>query len=140
MKQETVRRTVWTASIIGLVVDIATIVIVASAWSGLSPSGAIVATTATALMIATLALQATFIIVQMFPNGRTMVPVGLLGPDGWSYVIISTAIPGVLWRNLAEMAIPSMLHMPAFATPLFTCLLLLIGREIQKRRMAAISG
>jgi len=138
MKQQTVQRIVWAASYMGLAVAVAAIVIVVAAWSGLSLSGAFFTTTATALMIATLALQFTFIIVQLFPNGRAIVPVGMLGPDGWSFVIISTAIPGVLWRNLAELAIPSMQLMPSFATPLFTCLLLFIGREIQKRRMAAI--
>lgn len=139
MKQQTVQRIVWTASYIGLAVNVATLVIVVSAWSGLSLSGAFITTTATALMIATLALQATFLIMQMFPNGRAMVPVGMLGPDGWSYVIISTAIPGALWHDLAELAIPFMgLIMPGFTTPLFTCVLLFVGRLVQQRRMAAI--
>jgi hypothetical protein len=141
MKQKTVQSIVWAASIIGLAVDVVALVIVASAWSGLSVSGAFVKTTATAVMIATLALQATFVIAQVFPNGRAMVPVRMFGPDAWEFVIVSTAIPGVLWHELAELAIPSMrLIMPGFTTPLFTCLLFLVGRVMQRRRMAAIRG
>ncbi len=139
MKQKTFQRIVWVASIIGLAVDVVALVIVASAWSGLSVSGAFVTTTATAVMIATLALQATFVIVQLFPNGRAMIPVRMLGPDAWEFVIVSTAIPGVLWHELAKLAIPSMrLIMPGFTTPLFTCLLFLVGRLVQQRRIAAI--
>jgi len=139
MKQKTVQCIVWAASIIGLAVDVVALVIVASAWSGLSVSGAFVTTTATAVMIATLVLQATFVIVQLFPNGRATVPVGALGPDGWSYVIISTAIPGALWHDLGALADPFMrVIMPGFITPLFISLLLLIGRVMQQRRMAAI--
>ena len=96
MRQKTVQRIVWVATIIGAAVDVVALVIVASAWSGLSVSGAFVKTTATAVMIATLALQATFVIVQLFPNGRAMVPVRMFGPDGWEFVIVSTAIPSVL--------------------------------------------
>lgn len=139
MKQQTVQRIVWTASYIGLAVDVATIVIVASAWSGLSLTGAFFTTTATVLMIATLALQATFLIMQLFPNGRGMVPVPKLGPDGWLWVIASTAIPGVLWHNLAALAVPFMgLIMPGFVTPLLNCLLLAVARRVQLRNLAAI--
>ena len=139
MKQQTVQRIVWAASIIGLAVDVAALGIVASAWSGLSVSGSFVTIMATAVMIATLALQVTFVIVQLFPNGRAMIPVRMLGPDGWEFVIVSTALPGVLWHSLAPLAIPFMrLIMPGFITPLFTSLLLLVGRVIQQRRMAAI--
>jgi hypothetical protein len=63
----------------------------------------------------------------------------MFGPDAWEFVIVSTAIPGVLWHELAELAIPSMrLIMPGFTTPLFTCLLLLVGRLMQQRHIAAI--
>lgn len=138
MKPQTVQRIVWAASIIGLAVDVVTLVIVVSGWSGLSLAGAFVTTTATALMIATLALQATFLIVQMFPNGRAMVPVRMLGPDGWIFVIVSTAIPGVVWQNLGALAIPFMrVITPGFASPLLMCLLLIAGRQVQVRRMVA---
>jgi hypothetical protein len=139
MKQKTVQRIVWVASSIGLAVDVVALVIVASAWSGLSVSGAFIKTTATAVMVATLALQVAFVIVQLFPNGRAMVPVRMFGADAWEFVIVSTAIPGVLWHELAELALPSMrLIMPGFTTPLFTSLLLLVGRLVQQRRMTAI--
>jgi hypothetical protein len=139
MKQKTVQRIVWAASIIGLAVDVVALVIVVSAWSGLSVSGPFVTATATAAMIATLALQATFVIMQLFPNGRATVPVGMFGPDGWSYVIISTAIPGALWHELAALAFPYMrLIMPGFITPLFISVLLLVGRVMHQRRIAAI--
>jgi hypothetical protein len=139
MKPEIVKRIVWTASYIGVAVDVASLVIAVSAWSGLSLSGSFVTTTATALMIATLALQATFVIVQLFPNGRAKVPVPVLGLDGWFFVITSTAIPGVLWHNLAALAFPFMrLIMPGFATPLLTGVLLMGGRLVQRRRMAEI--
>lgn len=139
MKQQTVQRIVWAASYIGLAVDLATVVIVVMAWSGLSLTGVFVTTTATALMVATMALQATFLIVQQFPNGRAMVPVPMLGSDGWFWVIVSTSIPGVLWHNLAALAVPFMrLIMPGFTTPLFTCLLFTIARGIQLRRIKPI--
>ncbi|HXG69617.1 MAG TPA: hypothetical protein VNJ04_03280 [Gemmatimonadaceae bacterium] len=137
MSQQTVQRIVWGAAYTGLVVDVAAIVIAVSVWSGLSVSGAFSTAAATAVMIATLALQLTFVTVQMFPNGRAVVPVPNLGPDGWFWVILSTAIPGVLWHTLADLAIPGMrLIMPGFATPLLTCLLLLVGRRMQLRRRA----
>ena len=139
MKEQTVQRVVWTASYIGLAVDVGTLVIVGSAWSGHSLTGAYVVSTATALMIATLALQATFVMVQLFPNGQAIVSGRMLGPDGWSFLIASTVIPGVLWHNLAALAIPSMrLIMPGFTTPLLTCLLLLVVRRLQLRRFTAI--
>jgi hypothetical protein len=139
MKEQTVQRIVWTASYIGLAVDVATLVMVGLVWSGHSFTGAFVTSTATALMIATLALQGIFIVMQLFPNGQAMVPGRLLGPDGWSFVIASTAIPGVLWHNLAALAIPAMrLIMPGFTTPLLTCLLLLVVRRLQQRSFGAI--
>ncbi len=139
MKEQTVQRIVWTASYIGLAVDVATLVMVGSVWSGHSLTGAFVTSTATALMIATLALQATFVIVQLFPNGQAIVPGRMLGPDGWTFVIATTMMPGGLWHNLAALAIPSMrLIMPGFTTPLLTCLLLLIVRRLQQRRFMAI--
>jgi len=139
MKEQTVQGIVWTASYIGLAVDVATLVMVGLVWSGHSLTGAFVTSTATALMIATLALQTTFVILQPFPNGQAIVFGRMLGPDGWAFVIASTAIPGVLWHNLAALAIPSMrLIMPGFTTPLFMCLLLLIARRLQQRRFTAI--
>ena len=138
MQQKNVKRIVWAASIVGLVVDVVTLVVVVSAWSGLALPHAFVTTTATMLMIATLALQATFIIVQLFPNGRAMVSVRFLGPDGWFLVVTSTTIPGALWHSLGELAIPFMrLIMPGFATPLFLSVLLMGGRLLQMRHESA---
>lgn len=152
MKQQTVRRIVWMAACIGLVVDIVAYAIVVPTWTGHPVTGAFVTTTATAVMLATLALQVTVLILQIFPNGGAMIPAPMFGDDGLLFVIASTGIPGVLWYNLAALADPFMrvnviqvlspatAIASAFLTPLFTSLLLLVFRLNQRSRFKAISS
>jgi hypothetical protein len=136
MKVQTVRRVVSTAAIVGIAIDVAAVAIFVAERSG--RSGSFITAAATVAMIATLMLQATFVVVQLFANGRAMIPLRWLGPDGWFVVIASTAIPGVLWPNMAAMAVSSMrVVMPGFVTPLVVCVLLLFGRTVQQRRLRA---
>jgi hypothetical protein len=142
MKNDTVRAIVSVAAYTGLALDAATLAIVVPAWMGHPLTSALVTAVATVVMIATLALQLAFIIVQMIPGGRAMVAVPGLGYDGWFFAIVSTVLPGVLWSNLAAQAAPFMrLIMPGFTTPAMIALLLMVGRGVQQRRLrAARSG
>jgi len=139
MRHDTVRSVVRVAAYTGLALDAITLAIVVPAWTGHAFTGALVTAIATAVMIATLALQLAFIIMQMVPGGRAMVPVPGLGYDGWFFAIVSTALPGAVWSNLAAQAAPFMrLIMPGFTTPLVIALLFMIGRGAQQRRLRAL--
>ena len=106
-------------------------------WLGLSGTFLVIA--ATTVMVLTLALQIGYVVLQIFPQGRTPVAIPVMGPDAWLTVLISTALPGVLWHYLAALALPPMqLIMPSFVTPVFNVVLLLLARELQQRRSASL--
>lgn len=134
MKQHSVRRVVRVAVLTGFVLQGATLAIAALTWNGRTGSS-FISSAAAFVMVVTLALQATFVVVQQLPNGRALVPVFASKDDGWTLVILSTGLPGVFWHTLGTLAGPPMSQiMPGFATPLFLSLLLLIGRQVQLSR------
>jgi len=137
MKIETVQRIVRVAAYIGLAIQLAALALWIPSWSGRSLSGTVPMATATAVMIVTLGLQALVIIMQISPNGRGPISVGRLGPDGLSWVIVSTMLPGVLWHYLAGLAASPMRYlMTGFVTPLFLSTALLAAQAWHQRRGA----
>ena len=140
MQLRTVGRIVRATVIVGIILQAATIAIAALAFAerGGTP---FVSTAATVVMVATLALLATFVVVQLFPNGRAHVPVLTATNDGWTLTIMSTMVPGALWHPLGDLAgSPMNLIMSGFATPLFLSLFLVVGRQLQLRRLRAAAG
>ena len=95
-----------------------------------------IAIAASAVMIMTILLQVVYVLVQgTISNGRTPVRVRFLGPDAWLMILLSTALPGVLWQPLGELALPPMrLVMPGYFTPLGVVLLLLIAVTLRPSR------
>ncbi len=150
MKPQTVRRIVWAAAYIGLLIAVGTITIAVPVWLGRPILSPLVTTVATALMVATLALQATILIALLTARGRAMVPVPMLGDDGWIFAIVSTSFPGIVWDILAtqaapfmastmfEMVSPATAVASALVSPVGTSVLLLVLRVEQQRRMKAI--
>ena len=137
MKIETVQRIVRVAAYIGLAVQLATLALWIPSWSGRSLSGTGPMATATAVMIVTLGLQLLVVMMPIVPNGRAAVSVGKLGPDGWSWIIVSTMLPGALWHYLAGLAASPMRYlMTGFVTPLFLSAALYAALAWQQRRGA----
>lgn len=137
MRHPTFRRIALLASVLGLINNVAAPTILLCSWLG--ASGRVIAVSATAEMVLTLALQIGFVAVQAFQDGRTPVAIRMMGPDAWLTVLVLTALPGVLWHYLAALAFPPMqLIMPSYVTPLFNVLLLMIVRMVQQRRDATI--
>jgi hypothetical protein len=138
MMPRSIRLIIWSSLIIGLVVDAVTVVVVAIGRDGVPTS--LVSHVAAGVMVATLALQATFVLVQLLPGGRLATPIGL-DADGWMLVIMTTGIPGAFWHILGTIAgEPMGSIMPGFVTPLFNCVLLLAARLVQLRRAAPTSA
>ena len=124
------------ATVLGWLNFVAAPAILVCSWLGVS--GGVIAVAATIAMILTLALQIAFVTVQAFQDGRTPVAIRTMGPDAWFGILVVGALPGVLWHNLAAVAIPPMqLIMPGYVTPLFNIVLLLAAREYQQRRSAS---
>ena len=137
MSHTVFRRLALSATVLGLLNNVAAPTILLSSWLGMS--GRFIAVAATTVMILTLALQIAFVTVQTFQDGRTPIAIRVMGPDAWLTVLILTALPGVLWHHLAALALPPMqLLMPSYVTPLFNVVLLIAVRELQKRRSAGI--
>ena len=127
------------ASILAAITNLGAPAVLGLSWMGMSsPSVAIAATT---VMIMTLVLQVAFVVLQMFPGGRTPIAIRMMGHDAWLAIVVLTTLPGVLWHYLAAIALPPMqLVMPGFMTPLGNVVLLVIARELQQRRSAKVSA
>jgi hypothetical protein len=137
MTYSTARRIALVATVLGIISNLGAPTILLCSWIGMS--GPFIALGATSVMILTLALQIAFVTVQAFPNGRTPIPIQMMGQDAWLTVIILTALPGVLWHYLAALALPPMqLIMPGYVTPLVNVVLLVIVRAAQQRRSAGV--
>jgi hypothetical protein len=137
MSHLTFRRIALLATVLGIIANLGAPAILLCSWLGMSD--AFIAVGATSVMILTLALQIAFVAMQAFQNGRTPIPVRMMGPDAWLTVIILTALPGVLWHRLAALALPPMqLIMPGYVTPLVNVVLLVLVREAQQRRSAGV--
>ena len=137
MSHPVLRRIALLATVLALINNVAAPAILLGSWLGMS--GTFIAVAATSVMILTLGLQVGFVAVQMFPDGRTPIAIRMMGPDAWLTVLILTALPGVLWHNLAALAFPPMpLIMPGYTTPLLNVVLLLIARRLQQWRSARI--
>jgi hypothetical protein len=135
MTQKTIARIVWTTTVTGMIVGGAAVVLAALHLNG-HTRGPLVTAAANVVMVLTLAVQATYLVVQLFPNGRTFVPVFTPTGDGWLFAIMTTGWGGVVWDDLGALAGPPMSHiLPSPVSPLFNCLLLLIGRMVQLRRI-----
>ena len=133
MSHSTFRRIAIVATVLALITSVATLAIVISSWMGMTNRSTPIAATAT--MVLTLGLQFTFLAIQAFRNGRAPIAIKTMGPDAWNTVVVMTAIPGAVWHQLAALALPPMqLIMPGYMTPLFNALLLMVVRELQKRR------
>lgn len=136
MSQPVFRKIALLATVLGWLNFVAAPAILLCSWRGVS--GGVIAVAATIAMILTLALQVAFVAVQAFQGGRTPVAIRTAGTDAWFTILVLTAVPGVLWHNLAAVAIPPMqLIMPGYVTPLFNIVLLLAARELQQRRSAS---
>ncbi len=139
MDSRAFRQIALVASILAAITNLGAPVVLGLAWRGVS--GTPIAIAATTVMILTLALQLAFVVLQMFPGGRTPIVIRTMGHDAWLAIIILTALPGVLWHYLAAIALPPMqLVMPGFMTPLGNVVLLVIARELQQRRSAKVSA
>lgn len=135
MKKQLINHVVHAAAYSALALAVTTLAVVALRWKGFS--GGILPSIASIAMVATFVLQFTFVVVQLLPNGRTMVRVRFLG-DGWLLVVMSTLLPGVLWAPLGDTAGPPMSNvMNSLVSPAFLSLLLVIGRQLQLRHMMA---
>ena len=125
------------ASIIAAITNLGAPAVLGLSWMGMS--GPPIAIAATTVMILTLALQVAFVVLQIFPGGRTPIAIRMMGHDAWITIIVLTALPGVLWHYLAAIALPPMqLIMPGFITPLANVVLFVIARELYHRRSAKV--
>ena len=135
MSHPVFRQIAFSATILAWINSIAGPTILLCSWLGMS--GMPIAFAATTVMILTLALQVAFVAVQAFQEGRAPVAIRTMGSDAWFTILVFTAIPGVLWHNLAALAFPPMqLVLPGYITPVFNVVLLLIVRELRQRRGA----
>ena len=137
MSHSVVRRIALSATILALINNVAAPTVLLCSWLGLS--GISIAVAATTVMILTLALQVAFVAVQAFQDGRAPVAIRTMGTDAWFTILVLTAVPGVLWHNLAALAFPPMqLVLPGYITPVFNVVLLIFVRELRQRRDAGV--
>ena len=131
MRQTFMRQFTMVCLVLGLAVWLGPLVIAALDWAGVPATS--LGTAATAIMVTTLAVQFAFIVTQILPEGRRLIPVRFLGPDAWLAIVTATMMPGVLWHYLAGLSAPFMRGiMPGFVTPALTALLFMIGRLVQQ--------
>lgn len=131
MRQNFMRQFTIVCLVLGLAVWLGPPVIAALDWAGVPK--AFLGTAATTIMVVTLAVQLAFLLTQMLPEGRQLIPIRFLGPDAWFAITTATMMPGVLWHYLAGLAAPFMRGiMPGFVTPALTALLFMIGRLVQQ--------
>ena len=117
---------------LSLAVFLASLAIEVMRFSG--SAAAFGAPAATAVMIITLALQLSFVLLQVIPEGRQLVNARYFGPDVWLTIVTFTLMPGVAWHTLGGLSAPFMRSvMPGMATPAVTGTLLMLGRIIQQR-------
>ncbi len=139
MTLQTVTRIVRTTAITGLITAVAAFAL--AAFESHGDRNALLTTAANVVMVLTLAIQATFLVVQLFPNGRASVPLFTSTDDGWLFAIVITAAAGVMWDNLGRLAGPPMSEsLPRHLGPIFNCVLLALARTYQLHNRARGDG
>ena len=137
MSTRTLERFTMACVAVAVVLFVASPIVVMPAIAELLPR-AVLMPLASAIMLATLAIQLSFLLIQFVPDSRRVILLPRVGGDAWFFILVVTMMPAVSWHDLAKLADPVFLPLGGgVSITLITALVLSLCRLYQLRRQGA---